>query len=170
MERYLYSHLLMWASMTHSMSISIPVSMRDHIKRANMSLFSTIHSVPEQHLNVTKVLGLFQCLKALENYGEFFQLNRNSITMQLFLTLIYFCRTKLNIVSAKLQLSVQYSNRVHNGCKFPELILIIWNFWISQKAAEVLNFCLIRKILHNFPMHISNGPAPKTFLCIQMLL
>ena len=41
---------------------------------------------------------------------------------------------------------------------------------MSQKAAEVLNFCLIGKIFHNFPMPMSIEPAPKTFVCIQMLL
>ena len=44
------------------------------------------------------------------------------------------------------------------------------NICSIKKAAELLNFCLIGKILHNFPMPISIEPAPKTFLCIQMLL
>ena len=39
-----------------------------------------------------------------------------------------------------------------------------------KKAAELLNFCLIGKILHNFPMPISIEPAPKSFICIQILL
>ena len=39
-----------------------------------------------------------------------------------------------------------------------------------KKAAKLLNFCLIGKILHNFPMPISIEPAPKSFICIQILL
>ena len=34
-----------------------------------------------------------------------------------------------------------------NGHKFLGWILIIQNYWISQKAAKVLNFCLIGKTL-----------------------
>ena len=65
--------------------------------------------------------------------------------------------------------SVTEYNRVHNGCKFPRLILIIWNYWIPQKDAEISNFCLIEKILHNFPMSISIDSASETFVSIQML-
>ena len=43
-------------------------------------------------------------------------------------------------------------------------------FFSVKKAAELLNICLIVKILHNFPMPINIEPAPKTFVCIQMLL
>ena len=51
------------------------------------------------------------------------------------------------------------------------MLNFVWLKKISvKKAAEILNFCLIGKILHNLLMPISNEPAPKTFVCIQMFL
>ena len=58
------------------------------------------------------------------------------------------------------------------SCKFAETVQFCaaQKFFSVKKAAELLNFCLIGKILHNFSMPVSIQPAPKTFECIQMFL
>ena len=126
-----------------------------------------------RHSNIwihTKVLGAGSKLIGIRKLWRIFPIKQKFNNSAAFFTLKNFCAEQNWTVSANLQLSVQHSIRVHNGRKVPGLILIIWNYWISQKAAEVLNFCLIGKILHNFPMPISIEPAPKTFVCIQILL
>ena len=118
-----------------------------------------------------KVLGADSMLIGIGKFRRIFPIKQKfNNSAAFFYTEKFLCRTKLSIVSASLASIVQLSNRVHNGCKFSELILIIWNDWMSQKVAEVLIFCLIGKILHNFPMPTSIESAPKTFVSIQMLL
>ena len=112
----------------------------------------------------TKVLGAGSVL-----IGEFFKSNRNSITRQLFFTLKIFEPNKNEHSFCFHCVHFATQQQVHNGRKFHELILIIWNSWISQKAAKVLNFCFIENILHNFPMPVCTEPTPKTFVCIQLL-
>ena len=127
-----------------------------------------------RHSNIwihTKVLGAGSMFTGIGKLWRIFPIKQKfNNSAAFFYTKNFLSWTKLSIVSASLASIVQLSNRVHNGCRFLELILIIWNYWISQKAAEVLNFCVIGKILHNFPMPISIEPAPKTFVCIQILL
>ena len=118
------------------------------------------HFVLKQHLNADKSLRAYSHKKIMENFFNQTELD----------TLVAFKLSK-SIRGICIHCALCYTLLL--SCTFAETLLNFVphkNFFVQKKAAEVLNCCIIGKILHNFLMPIRIEPAPITFVCIQMLL
>ena len=119
-----------------------------------------------------KVLWANSMLVSVRKLWGIFPIKQKFDTMAAFL---YSKNFETRIISSSkfatiVQISLYLVAILHDGIHF--LVWVNWsgsdNFCYLQKTAIALNFCLIGKIPHNFPILRSIESAQKTFIVIQV--